>query len=361
LVNLRFSGATAVGAAVLLLAAPGAAMAKTKLVYMGPPPKQAGPLNQPTNDVNAFFPSKTTIHVGDKVKFAPVGFHNVDLPKKGGSGAALIVPNGTTVTGANDAAGAPFWFNGQPNLSFNPALVTTQNFGKKLKYNGKKAVQSGLPLGAAPKPMTVTFKKAGTYTYFCDVHPGMKGRVSVKKKGKKIPSKKADAKRVKKQVKKAIATAAGLANVAPPANTVDVGVAGKGGVERFVFAPANLTVPVGTTVTFQMSQGSFETHTATTGPGDPSDPNTSSYLRDIAATFEGAPMIDPRGIYPSEQPPTVGTLTPGLHGNGFWNSGAIDANASPLPSSSQVTFGQAGTYTFYCLIHPFMKGTVTAQ
>jgi plastocyanin len=32
-----------------------------------------------------------------------------------------------------------------------------------------------------------------------------------------------------------------------------------------------------------------------------------------------------------------------------------------LPSSNSVTFSTAGTYTFYCLIHPFMKGTVTVQ
>ncbi|MEA2254813.1 MAG: Cupredoxin-like domain, partial [Solirubrobacteraceae bacterium] len=29
--------------------------------------------------------------------------------------------------------------------------------------------------------------------------------------------------------------------------------------------------------------------------------------------------------------------------------------------SNAVTFSQAGTYTFYCLIHPFMKGTVVVQ
>jgi plastocyanin len=26
-----------------------------------------------------------------------------------------------------------------------------------------------------------------------------------------------------------------------------------------------------------------------------------------------------------------------------------------------VTFAAAGTYNFYCLIHPFMKGTVVVQ
>ena len=50
------------------------------------------------------------------------------------------------------------------------------------------------------------------------------------------------------------------------------------------------------------------------------------------------------------------------HGNGFWNSGALDSNSkSPLPANASLKFDTAGTYTFYCLIHPFMRGTVTVQ
>lgn len=42
-------------------------------------------------DVNAYFPSATTIHVGDSVKFVPTGFHTVDLPKKGGTGLDCLI------------------------------------------------------------------------------------------------------------------------------------------------------------------------------------------------------------------------------------------------------------------------------
>ena len=34
---------------------------------------------------------------------------------------------------------------------------------------------------------------------------------------------------------------------------------------------------------------------------------------------------------------------------------------SPLPASNSVTFTAPGTYQFYCLIHPFMHGTVIVQ
>jgi plastocyanin len=106
-----------------------------------------------------------------------------------------------------------------------------------------------------------------------------------------------------------------------------------------------------------MSKGSYEAHTATFGPGTPGA-EPQSYLGQIAASFEGAPVLDPRGVYPSDVTPQ--TLTPALHGNGFWNSGVLDkASGTPLPDSASVTFGAAGTYTYYCMIHPFMRGTVT--
>jgi plastocyanin len=34
---------------------------------------------------------------------------------------------------------------------------------------------------------------------------------------------------------------------------------------------------------------------------------------------------------------------------------------SPQPESSSVKFDTPGTYTYYCLIHTFMRGTVTVQ
>jgi len=128
-------------------------------------------------------------------------------------------------------------------------------------------------------------------------------------------------------------------------------------VEYFGMVPAALTVAKGTTVKFQMTKGTYETHTATFGPGDIEDP--SSYLGSIAASFE-SPSIDPRGAYPSDT--SLVSLSPTTHGNGFFNSGALDVvKASPLPDSSSVKFDTPGTYKYYCLIHPFMVGTVSVQ
>ena len=349
----------------MLLAVPGMAQAKTKTVNMGIPPTGAKQLEKAgvgPVDVNDFFPHGVTIHKGDKIRFAPVGFHSVDLPAKGSDMTPLISPTGDKISGSNDAAGQPFWFNGQDVLSFTPSLFPPGLYGKKVSYNGKKAIISGLPLADKLKPFTVKFKKTGKFTYFCNIHAGMKGTITVKPKGKRIPSKKADKKALKKQIAKSVKTAKTLPSAKPPANTVDVGVAGKHGEELFAFVPSTLTVAPGTTINFRMSPLTRDVHTATTGPGDPeADPN--SYLGQVAAGFAAVPF-DPRAVYPSEAPGTpAAQLTPAFHGNGFWNSGAMDGSAATpqLPSGQSVTFSAPGTYQFYCMVHPFMHATVNVQ
>ncbi len=352
-------------AAVLALAAglavPAGAAAKTKTVRMGPPAATDKTLQASGVFANAFFPGTTTINVGDSVKFEAGGFHTLDIPNKGGAKMLpLFVPGGQKVANSADAAGAAFWFNGQDALGLNPELFVS-NFGKKVTYTGAKRIESGAPAGnAPPKPITVKFTKAGTYDYYCDIHPGMKGTVKVLKKGAKVPTAAQDKAAVSKQAADAVQDAKSLAGKTQPANTVALGVTGKNGNEMLAMAPANLTVAPGTTVKFQMSKGSYEAHTATFGPGD-AEKEPTSYLGAIAATFAG-PAPDARAVYPSETPGTMASLSPSLHGNGFWNSGVLDKDsASPLPESNSVKFDTAGTYTYYCMIHPFMRGTVTVQ
>jgi plastocyanin len=350
----------AVLAAVAVVAIPtAAAQAKTKSVDMGLPTKAQGEFqNKYSSDVNAFFPSKVTIRAGGKVRFNPVGFHTADIPPDGGTALPLFSPAGQ-IAGVNDAAGVPFWFNGQPKLGFNP-LVIQGSLGKTVTRKGNTRVESGLPLAAKPKPMTVKFPKKGTFKYYCDVHPGMIGRVVVKGRHARVPTSKQDKKAVKRQLAAARKRATKLANTKPPTGTVYTGGSAKGGVEYFGMLPATTTVAPGTTVKFAMSPRSYDVHTATFGPGNPLTEPTS-YLGVIAKSFEGAD-VDQRGLYPSEMPPAVATYTSALHGNGFWNSGVMDSSgATPLPDSTSLTFSTAGTYDFYCMIHPFMHGQIKVQ
>jgi plastocyanin len=359
---------------ILSLALPAGAHALTKQVYEGLPAKDQKKFIDPKYNTDAidFFPRSTTIHVGDSVRFSATAFHNVDIPAKGKKPVDLLVATGGNITGSNDAAGNPYWFNGLPNFGFNPALIsgvppvnydpfkTAKGKGSFVTYTGKKGVATPIPFGDNPKPLTVKFAKAGTFRYVCDLHPGMEGVIRVAAKSKSIPSAKADAKTLKKQIDGAFAIAKTLNKTQMPPNTISVGYAGNHGVEYFGYLPTTTTVPVGTTVKFQMSPKSYESHTATTGPGDPiKDP--TSYLGIIAASFFSK-QFEPQGVYPSDPFGTVGSETPTAHGNGFWNSGALDnVAASPQPTSSSVTFNAPGTYEFYCMVHPQMHGTVIAQ
>jgi plastocyanin len=351
---------TAIAAGLAVLAVPASASAATKTVNMGTPTFAQKAFQKTGADVNDFFPHGTTIHVGDSIKFNPTGFHTVDIPPKGGKPLDQIVPAGTT-SGVVDAAGAAFWFNGQPILGFNPALGPPGLFGKKATYTGAKRVESGVALSERPKAFTVKFTKTGSYTYYCNIHTGMKGTIKVVSRGHRVPSARADLKRLKAQVASTLKTAKGLARTTVAPGNVSVGASGKGGVELYAMLPATQTVAVGTTVNFSMSAKSFEIHTATFGPGDP-EKEPASYLGDLAKRVQDEPNAPSQAAYPSDPPGTLAALSPTLHGNGFWNTGLLDnAKATPLPPSNAVTFTAPGTYNFYCMIHTFMHGTVVVQ
>jgi len=342
----------------LVLAIPTAAVAAQKDVSLGPPRANQKALQSTGSDVNDFFPHQVRIHVGDTVRFVPNGFHTVDLPGRRTRKLPVITPGSAAIANVLDAANAPFWFNGQKQLGFNPTLLKSA-FGKSRTYSGSKAVLSGFPLSQRPQPMRVRFTKTGTFRYFCDVHLGMTGIVRVVSSRSRVPTAAQDRRTVARQAARTLATAKTLAKTAAPGNnTVDVGEQARGNVSLFAFVPSTLSVPRGTTVTFRMRARS-EIHTATTGPGDP-EKQPESYLGQIEAGLQG-PGLDPRGVFPSEPPGALAALTPISHGNGFWNSGAMDLDSTTptVPPANRVTFAGPGTYQVFCMIHPFMHATVT--
>lgn len=81
-------------------------------------------------------------------------------------------------------------------------------------------------------------------------------------------------------------------------------------IEDFLYAPAAITVPAGTTVTF--TNGDSAPHTATSGRSP-----------------------RPDGVF------DTGTLAKG--------------------ERKAVRLTRPGTFAYYCAIHPFMKGTVTVR
>jgi plastocyanin len=333
------------------LAIPATAAAASKTVYAGGPAKFQGTLQKKYGaGVDGFTINKVTINVGDTIvwngKALAGGFHTVDFPKNGGAARPLITPTGKILSGVLDAVGNPFWFNGKlPQLGFNPVLFAPS--GPKT-YNGSAAVESGLPLGK-PKDLKLKFSKAGTYKYFCNVHPGMVGVVVVKPKGKTVPTATQDAATLAKEEAAFVKTAKQVDKTKPIGNNVSVGASGPGGLEVFSMFPGKLTVKSGTTVTFAMSKLTREVHTASFGP--------TAYLNALATAFT-QPVFAGNAVYPSDPPGTI-TLNPTSHGNGFASTGAMDRVAStPLPPSGQIQFTAPGTYNYICLVHPFMHGQV---
>jgi plastocyanin len=347
----------AVAALAVALAVPAAADAATRSVQAGPFGKQNQQLfEQAFGDGNAYYRKTITIHSGDKVKWKINGFHSVTFSPAGADPPGLILPDRVnTVSGAADANGAPFWFNSQPNFNLNPLAAEPQG-GKK--FNSGALTSSGLPLAGPPKPYTLKFPKTGKFTYICTVHPGMQGTVKVVKPSKPIPSAKQNKKAAKKELAKTyeqvVKRADGPSGLQ---NTIQAGNDKAGGATLFKFFPADATVQTGGTLRLQMPPSSSEVHSFTFGPSN----GANLYVDELAQNVVG-PVFDPIGVYPSEPPPAVSTYLPSLHGNGFWNSGLLDSDpATPLPRSTEVRFGQPGTYSYICIIHPFMQGKVTVN
>jgi plastocyanin len=347
---------------VLVIATVGAvclapvASAKTKVVFAGgPPPKSKliPRLHYPKAlDLNGFFQSRVTIHVGDSVQwvFSRRVVHTVTfLPQT----ATLERPDAThPYTGFNDAAGAPFWFNGQPSLEIPPENAFPQGGATT---DGTQYHTSGLSAPAFA-PYKLTFTKAGTFDYLCMIHPGMEGDVRVLPASRSVPSARADRKARAKQLRAALKQAKRLGKFKPAGRTV---VAGhdRGSVSWFRFFPAKRTIHAGQTVRFRVSSAS-EIHTVMFGP--------AAYRAQIGKELvmvqpqpAGPPRLqfNPLTFLPSD--PTLPPFTGTNHGNGFINTGVMDTNPdSAPPPSADIRFTTPGTYQFECTVHPGMKARI---
>jgi len=111
---------------------------------------------------------------------------------------------------------------------------------------------------------------------------------------------------------------------------VSAGV-GNGTISGNIFAPREITVPVGSTVTWAIT--SDEVHTVTFPPQK-------------AAPPDGPPPLWPATVQAG--------ATAQFDGGALVNSGII------FPDSQvNVTFPEAGTFSYICALHPGMQGVVT--
>src|SRR4051812_24938672 len=259
---MRRSLTAALTAAAVLAVFPAAAVAAQFQAYISGDeakglPKQASP--------NAFYPRTVTIHVGDTVRWDFRGFHTVTFPLRGKQPPPLVIADTTKpVGGANDAAGNAFWFNGQPNVLVNPVGALPS---RSKRYNGATVVGSGVPLGAKPKPFALRFRRAGTFTYYCVVHPGMKARVRVLAAGKPVASPVAQLAIAQRQLATDVLAARMIDTRPSPAGaSIQVGRTTRS-IALYKMYPKTRTVTANQPVTFTMA-GQFrsEVHTVTFGP-----------------------------------------------------------------------------------------------
>src|SRR4051812_3779203 len=165
---------TAAIAVVALGVMPAVARAATYEVQAGADQTKGEPKQSSSN---AFFPHAVTVHEGDTVRWEFRGFHTVTFPIRGKQPPPLaVLATNLRIGGVKDAAGNPFWFNGQPNAVVSPLAITgTSN----KTWNGSQVLSTGLPLAPKPKPFHLRFRRRGKFTYYCMVHPGMRATVTV--------------------------------------------------------------------------------------------------------------------------------------------------------------------------------------
>jgi plastocyanin len=326
------------------------AQAATWKVSFDPPLKKLPPGLPQTSLPTQFFPRTITIRAGDTVRWPGGGQHTATF-LGGAARPPLIAPTATLVSGENDPAGNPFWFNGQPVFGIGRRARTRT---KGATFHGTGVRNSGVQIGGRPKPYELRFNTPGTYRYLCLVHPHtMRGTVRVVSARAPVPSKAAVARAVRRQTRRDIRELEALDRFkGPKGNTVIAGNAQRDGNDAIKYFPAKKTVRVGTTLRLRMSRLTDEPHTFTTGP--------NRYLRTVFSTFFG-PTLGAVGFYPSTRPPIV--ATPTSLGNGFVNTGWLDNDPrTSAPNGVDVQFPAAGTYHFLCLVHgPEMTLDVTVK
>ena len=314
---------------------------------------QVGAFDQQRSaDLQSFYPRNAVVREGDTLTFRFAGFHTVVFPARGTRPPEPVAPTGAPTPPTNDPAGSPYWFVGQPLLGLNPAAFVPT---AAKAVTGRQTVSSGAPQGNNPR-FTVSFPRRGTYQVYCALHPKMKGKVTVLPKTARPPSGAVQKRQAAAQLaadRKAVTRVLRLAREATSnAPVVQLGV-GTARLSVLQFLPARRTVAPGTELTFRMA-GRNEIHTVTFGP--------TAYVDALQArTFEGPPTepIASEGAYPSDPPGTVPSLSPTTHGNGFLNSGVLSDPGIPGPKSFKVRFDTPGAYDYRCLVHPFMRGTIT--
>lgn len=327
-----------------------------------------------------YYPRNAIVHVGDSVNFT---WYDELEPH-----TVTILPQGTPLTDQAVGRLFPASQNAVPSRSIPGALEQDFNTavlpgcGNTLSYpnsgacpfTGKTPLNSGIfipahniatPNASYPNPtFTVSMNVApGTYHYFCLVHgPQMSGTITVLPAGQPIPGAVQNRQRANAQFQAANANALQAEASQPTYHTAPTGKGMNyivptefdyGRVTQDQYRAPNLTIKAGDTVTWTPGF-----HTVTFPKGAMSTAVTVACVHGTGETlFNGTwtncgdrrLLIYLKGAGPSGPPGQAYT-------GAFSNSGVL---VIPRPRAWSLTFNTPGTYTYQCLIHKNMFGTVT--
>ncbi|MFN0094902.1 MAG: plastocyanin/azurin family copper-binding protein [Dehalococcoidia bacterium] len=269
--------------------------------------------------VNLFLPANVTVITGTTLRWA----------------VSDIEPHSITM------------FQGQP-----PADEPAPDPSPATFPNSKNVVNSGLifPSGPAKATYDVKFAKAGSYDYFCIIHPNMTGVITVVDEGSaaapgadnqlsldargnaEFNSASFEAKAALAALKSRPTEVVNKAGGAK-AYTVKLGTETPN-TQANINQPAKLTITAGDSVVFKSLEQ--VPHTATFGALPPGDP------------FEA----------PASKPGSA------VDGTATVNSGVLLSIPDPSQANSfEMTFPKPGTYKYYCAIHSgtLPDGTIVGQ
>jgi plastocyanin len=346
---------------------------------------------------NDFFPRTATIATGGTLAFANEGFHT-----------ATLLPTSWSEAADNDVNGAASADTDDTEINPNGTTKALENIGpllpvpadgcgttdKPCTFDGTSIVSMGAPLAGPPTPFVVTVTAPpGTYVFHCRIHPRMAGTLNVVAAGAAGTTTQAtaDAAAATQATDDVAAgmkaeTAASTAKSVKHSNgsttwTLIAGTSDPAGhVAVLDMLPRKLTIRPGDSVVWRPLDRQ-EPHTVTF----PSDQNTEAIPmcegpggKDTPAVPTVVPPTSPldfscdgrpadefeftggNGVTTITSPTTVsdsGILAYRTEATGF------DMPASTMLSSWRVSFAGAkkGTYTYVCMIHDGMQGTIVVR
>lgn len=335
LLKLMLPAALALGVTAGVLAQEATSEAPGQMALPSPTYVVQAGGNAPANaDLLMFFPQNLQVHRGDTVTWSIMGFHNIHFSQ---------TPTPMVIVGELDGQQVPM---GNP-----AALFPTIENGSTYTGGDANSGVSAEP-GASPFFSLVIDAEPGTYTYFCDIHPGMAGSIIVVDEGTEIP----DAAEVALMADAEMGMAMGMAfgqytqtkesYPSMPAEGQEAEVyAGIGAeVSNQLFVPETIVINAGESVTWELQEDTREIHTITWPPVPPG----SEF---VFQEQEGGP---PLVLFGPALTPTVQSGAEIGQGDSF------NYVISPGEAFS-LTFTEPGVYQYVCNLHIGMQGTVVVQ